>query len=716
MKKADRWVNTPTNANYCSEPSMGLRFFVLAWLVGGFIAAPIALAQETDPTAKQTALSPIQVTAGKQEQSTTEAIVAVSAVDADSWEMERPAVLPELLDNLPGVFVQQTTPGQGVAIVRGLKGSEVLHLVDGMRLNFGFFRNAPNQYLALVDPYALNRVEVVRGPSSSLYGSDAMGGVINMISLQPEVADANHTGPHVSLGSQTASADDSVSAHGRLGYSGERWAASLGGGWRDHNNRTNGDGDELPFTAYTAEAADASLLFQPHAAQQWRLNLQHVKQPSTPRHDQMVPGFGQTEPDRSEFYFEPSQRDFAHLSAGFDDLISSADRIDMHLAWQQIIDDTRRRSFESRNRDFEENRSNLLGFTLDARDALTDTQTVHYGLESYYDRISSDKYRVNLDDGSITDRESRFPDGSSMRSLAAYAQHDADMEAQHWQLGLRVTNVRIDLAADGTRPATRLEFEDVSGNLGGRVELGSGYAIHTNLGRGFRTPNIFDLGAIGPRPSNRFNEPNPNLGPEVVYSADLGVKWEQHSSRGEFFIWWSEYRDKIVSVFTGEQTDAGEDIVRSENVGQVQLRGAESQWIWYFAPGWNVDIVASTTWGVQKIGGQYQAADRIPPSTATLAIERRTPNGHRLRLRVGSAGPQSRLSDRDSRDSRINPAGTPGWASVGISALVRLPGHLDLTFAVDNALDTTYRRHASGVDAPGLNARIGFSWRYGNAR
>ncbi len=193
MKKADRWVNTPTNVNYCSRPAIGSLFFALAWLLGGLSATTPAVAQEAEPAA---ALSPIQVTAGKQEQRTTEAIVAVSTVDADSWDMERPAVLPELLDNLPGVFVQQTTPGQGVAIVRGLKGSEVLHLVDGMRLNFGFFRNAPNQYLALVDPYALNRVEVVRGPSSSLYGSDAMGGVINMISQQPEVADVDHTGAH----------------------------------------------------------------------------------------------------------------------------------------------------------------------------------------------------------------------------------------------------------------------------------------------------------------------------------------------------------------------------------------------------------------------------------------------------------------------------------------------------------------------------------------
>mgnify|MGYP002062902832 CR=1 FL=1 len=69
--------------------------------------------------------------------------------------------------------------------MRGLKGSSILHLVDGMRLNNAFFRNAPNQYLALIDPLALGRVEVLRGPGAVLFGSDAMGGVINIITKKP---------------------------------------------------------------------------------------------------------------------------------------------------------------------------------------------------------------------------------------------------------------------------------------------------------------------------------------------------------------------------------------------------------------------------------------------------------------------------------------------------------------------------------------------------
>ena len=90
------------------------------------------------------------------------------------------------LDVEVGVYLQQTTPGQGAAIIRGLKGSQVLHLIDGMRLNNAFFRNAPNQYLGLVDAYNTERTEVVRGAAPSLYGADAMGGVLQVLS--PEQA------------------------------------------------------------------------------------------------------------------------------------------------------------------------------------------------------------------------------------------------------------------------------------------------------------------------------------------------------------------------------------------------------------------------------------------------------------------------------------------------------------------------------------------------
>jgi outer membrane cobalamin receptor len=130
-------------------------------------------------------LEEIQVTATREPRTPFEIPTAVTIIGPKEIERLSPQVLPDLLRGEVGTFVQETTPGQAIPIIRGLKGSEVLHLVDGMRLNNAFFRNAPNQYVALVDAYNVERVEVLRGPASTLYGSDAMGGVVQIITPVP---------------------------------------------------------------------------------------------------------------------------------------------------------------------------------------------------------------------------------------------------------------------------------------------------------------------------------------------------------------------------------------------------------------------------------------------------------------------------------------------------------------------------------------------------
>ena len=126
-----------------------------------------------------------EVTASAREQSVLESAAAVTVVGNEQLRQRRANVLPEALRGEVGTWFQQTTPGQGTPVLRGLKGSQILNLVDGMRLNNAFFRSAPSQYLALVDSMNVRHLEVVRGPSPTLYGHDAMGGVVNVITPTP---------------------------------------------------------------------------------------------------------------------------------------------------------------------------------------------------------------------------------------------------------------------------------------------------------------------------------------------------------------------------------------------------------------------------------------------------------------------------------------------------------------------------------------------------
>ncbi|MBP7419585.1 MAG: TonB-dependent receptor plug domain-containing protein, partial [Xanthomonadales bacterium] len=267
---------------------------------------------DPEPQRKERELGAIQVTATRRPESTLDVPIATTVVTQDEIRARAGQTVMDALHGETGTFVQQTTPGQGVVIVRGLKGSEVLQLVDGFRLNNAIFRNAPNQYVALVDAQMLGRIEVVRGPMSTLYGSDAMGGVVHLISEEPSVEDADWSGGG-SVRFQYGSADRSTltRAEGKAGR--EQLVFSGGVTYQDVNDLRVGGGDELPYTSYSARGGNARVRAQLGDGHELSFQLQSMEQPRTPRFDELVPGFGQATPTSSTFYFEPQVRDFAQL-------------------------------------------------------------------------------------------------------------------------------------------------------------------------------------------------------------------------------------------------------------------------------------------------------------------------------------------------------------------------------------------------------------------
>jgi outer membrane cobalamin receptor len=194
-----------------------------------------------------------------------------------------------MLRGVPGAF-QRTTPGQGIPIIRGLKGSQVLHL-DGMRLNNAFFRDAPNQYLGLVDAYAVERTEIIRGSAPSLYGADAMGGVVQVLTREPVLAMEEWSAEGRLYGAYN-SADSSLL--GRAEATAGQAGSVLSGGvtWQDHGDRRTGGGDEVRPSGYRSEAADLKFSSELGARGELMLSAQYLERPSTPRVNEVNAGYG----------------------------------------------------------------------------------------------------------------------------------------------------------------------------------------------------------------------------------------------------------------------------------------------------------------------------------------------------------------------------------------------------------------------------------------
>jgi len=655
---------------------------------------------ETDET-----LESVVVTATRIEQSLLDASEAVSVVDADDILRRSPELLAEMLRGVPGAWFQQTTPGQGIPIIRGLKGSQVLHLVDGMRLNNAFFRDAPNQYLGLVDAYATERAEVVRGAAPSLYGADAMGGVVQVLTAEPTIAADGPVARGRFYGGYN-SFDSSLI--GRVEGVAGRTGSVLSGGvtWQDHGDRRTGGGEVVRPSGYTVEAADVKWRRDFGNPGELTLSAQYLDQPDTPRVDELLPGYGQDQPASAEFRFQPNRREFLHARYRLQVDSSLFDRFEAHLARQVITDDRYNQDFGSTVISQEHNESKLDGLTLQFNTPWGSTASAElvWGLEYYADTVSSSRMRSQTgSEGSIAVTP-RFPDGSTMDSLAAYAYNHWVGERWSIDAGLRYSEFDTFLPGSGDIPEAHLQPTDWTGDIHFGYELGPGTHVVSNIGRGFRPPNVFDLGTLGPRPGNRYNLPNPNLKPETVWSCDLGLKHAGARWQIEAFAWYSDYRDKIGSRLTGDTTPSGRLVVQSGNLNEARLYGFESGLRFRVDDRWSLYAVLNYSYGEESVaGGAVSPADRMPPLNGRFGAVWEPRAGLRFEPYLDFAGPQDRLSPRDEEDPRIDPLGTAGWGTLNLLATWHYSARTEFGLKLQNLGDKDYREHGSGIDAPGRN-------------
>lgn len=646
----------------------------------------------------------VEVTATRTNKRNIDHSAAVTTIDEGEVLELAPDVIAEMLRGQSGAFFQQTTPGQGIPIIRGLKGSQVLHLVDGMRLNNAFFRNAPNQYIGLVDSYAAKRMEVVRGSQGALYGADAMGGVLNILTAEPRY-DETQWQQESRLYGSLDSIDSGLVLNARTQGGKQGWGFTGGVTYQDHSSRTSGSGEKLVPSAYRSKAADLKFVIDSSENTSLMMAAQVMEQPSTPRYDEMVMGFGQQEPSSEKYLFKPNRRSFIRARFRYDVQGDWFDQVEAQVARQVITDDRTTQDYGSPAITTEHNRSTLDGVTLQFNSNFESGISLVWGAEYYTDKVDSNRFRQLGYTESKTEVRSRFPDRSSMDSAAVYLSGEwLNTEKFNLNAGLRYSWFDIQLPTNNSDNKVKLTLSELTGDIHAAYSLNPNLKLVANLGHGFRPPNIFDLAALGPRPGNRFNIDNTNLDPESVWSYDLGIKAETNTLEFEVFAFYLDYSDKITSVFTGDTTEDGRIIVRSENRNNVKFHGLEAGAYWAVMDDLRLFAVVNYTHGEENDGNDLNfPADRIPPLNGKVGMAYFFTENWRMEPFVLFAGRQDLLSPRDVGDPRINPFGTAGWGTLNILLDWQTSDSLQLGLRLENLGNKAYREHASGIDAAGRN-------------
>ena len=675
-------------------------------------------------------LAPIMVTATRGPEEPFDIPFAGDIIGVAEFEQRLPRTLPDALRESPSVMLQKTGHGQGSPFIRGFTGFRTLMLIDGIRLNNSTFREGPNQYWSTIDPLALDRLELVRGPSSVLYGSDAIGGTVNALSRTPTLLDP---GVHPWGGTfyRYASAEDSHTGRAEFGISQEARLGFQGGvSFKSYGDLRGGQDIGLqPRTGYDEWDADAKFEWRPAPNQSLILAHQSVDQDDVWRTHSTIyakPWEGTTPgTDLARVLDQTRVLDYAQFRAW--DLEGFVDRLSASLSYQLQDEDEMRRL--TNRRDEQTTRVDTVGFSLQLE---KETRAGHWtaGTEYYHDWVES-SFRRYRNDGSLQLQRLQGPvaDDSSYDLLGVYLQDQIPLASDRLELTLggRYNHAHAH-AARAEDPYTRqlISFEDSWSTLIGsgralwHVDADRRWNLFGGVSQGFRAPNLSDLSRFDIARTGEQEVPSFHLDPEHFVSFEGGVKTRHGRFSAEAAYYYTLIDDMIVRVLTGDRTPAGDVIVTKENSGNGFLHGveleAEARLISHLTLWGNLTWMEGRVEGPTLAGGptQEEPVSRLMPLTGNIGLRWDNPEpDFWVEFAASLVDAQGRLSSGDARDTqRIPPGGTPGYEVFHLRAGWRPRPWATLSLALENLADADYRVHGSGLNEPGRNLVVACALRF----
>ncbi len=676
------------------------------------------------------ALPEVVVTALRAETALAEVPGTVHVVDREALQAAAPRTTPDAFRGLPSVMVQKTGYGQGSPYLRGFTGFRTLMLVDGIRLNNSTFRDGPNQYWNTVDPWAIARYETVMGPASVLYGSDAVGGAVNALTLAPPAWAGQATWERT-LAARVATADESLQTRaGVRGRATERLGFAAGATWKKFNDvRGGADVGRQRHTGY--EEADFDLRADYDFASGATLTLAHqqVAQDDAWRTHSTFYGIDwkglKAGDDQKRSYDQDRALTYLRLA--------DADRAGAVAAYRLTL--SRQAQDERLHRVRADGRRDESGVDVTTWGAALELESPSalgrwvYGVDVARDEVDSFSRRYKAD-GSLNKVEAQGPvaDDATYDLVGVFVQDTAALfgGALEATPGVRYTYAALDAdrvldPVSGAVGARSDDWDSVVGSLRLLAPLGAErrHAVYGGLSQGFRAPNLSDLTRLDAARSGEIETPVDDLDPERFVSAELGARYDDGRRSAEIAGYYTWIEDLIVRAPTGETVDELQEVTK-KNAGEGYVAGVELTLGWQVAEDWHLRL--SGSW-MEGQADAYPTSDplavrdyvsRLMPLTGQAAV-RWQPVGEAYWLEavVDAAEKADRLSADDERDTqRIPPGGTPGYAVLTLRGGATVRDDLQLTVALENVADEDYRIHGSGVNEPGRNLVVQAEWTF----
>ncbi len=686
------------------------------------MAAACGYPQAAFAVDEQTTSNTIVITGTRADRALEEEPYVVEVIDLEELERELPRTVPEALDSVPGVLVQKTASGHGSPYIRGFTGNRTLLVVDGIRYNNATYRDGANEYFAQVDSLSLQQIELISGPASALYGSEAVGGTI-ALTTKPTAMSARE-GTYVE-GEQVlrwSGGDRSIASRTAFDI-GEGGSWGLRGGFtlRNYGDVRAAELGRLPYTGYSERAFDSR--FDVALDPDWTATLNHQSlwQDDVPRTHSTILAvpFAGTVAGSDLAREKDHRRSLTYFKLRGGTASAWLETLELTLSHQSRFEEENRVRGNGRliDQSFDSDMTALSAVAT----AGFGTLDLTYGIDLGRETIDSARTDTDPDSGNVVVRlQGPVGDDAEYEQAGFFARADwSPADAVLLEAGVRLSHVATEIGtfADpetGDARSFSGSWSDLSGSLRAQYSAGN-HRIWAAYSRSFRAPNVADISRFGASRSSEIEVASLGLEPEKFDTFELA--WRLDTDRFEFGA--SAYTTALIgyieTVPTGRIREGLVEVAK-QNASSGRITGLEL--IASAALGSNVSLEGNLTWLRGRLttpladGPVREPISRIQPLTGFLALSwERDDIWLRADLRIVDRADELSSGDLLDRE-RIPPDGTPGYALLGLRGGIQIAEGLEATLALENLLDEAWRPHGSGNNEPGRHVLAGLHLRF----
>lgn len=705
------------------------------------------------PDSLSRTLQEVVVAANRSADSLKKVPQEIKVISAGTIRMFQPQTTADLLQSSANVFVQKSQQGGGSPVLRGFEANRICLVIDGVRMNNAIYRGGHLQNVLTIDSWSLDRVEVLQGPASVMYGSDALGGVLHFVTRKPELARAGQKQAFSSnMFFRYGSANQEKTAHAGFNVGFRKFAAltsltfsSFGDLMMGKNKDFFPDSTEFGkrnFYVRRINGKDSSIRnsnpnlqtgsgysqfdlvqrfrFQPKPNQEHGLNVQISTSTDVPRYDRLT----ETRkglPRYAEWYYGPQKR--VLLAYDFEqrnDTVRPTRIFHIGANHQWIEESRNTRNFRSDNRSVRLERLQVSGFNLDYK--LKDgAHTLRLGGDFQGNDLVSTAQKVSVSGTGNSPESTRYPDGTNQfYNSGIFLSHSWDVHpkitlSEAFRGGFTHLNSTFKDKSFYPFPFSEIKQTNFvySGSLGLVFRPEPATKLSALVSTGFRSPNIDDLAKIFDSSPGTLIVPNPNLKPEKTITSELNFDARiSNAIRWQGAAYYTFLYDAIVTDSfsfagsgTAEYNGQMSQVFANQNQSEAFITGYSTGFLYQISKAVSAEGSVSYTYGRVVQTGRHIPLDHIPPVVSRLAISYEKASS-RLMLYVLYNGHKKikdyRLNGEDNEAyAPVN--GMPSWYTINLRFQHTINSHFDVYGGIENILDMRYRSFSSGINGAGRN-------------